>query len=74
MISILKTVTIIGIVISMLLAVIGYILFLSFCKNKKNSNKLVKDTPLLKYAIIILTGVILTGAFGILLQILRFYE
>lgn len=74
MFGLLKNIFIFGSVFSTLLTIIGFLLFLSALRNKKYANKLVQDTPLLKYSEILLFGIILSAVFYISILILKFIE
>lgn|GEM_PF-7037112 len=58
MIGILKTITVIGTIISMLLMIPTCVFILSLNKNEKYANKLVEETPLMKYVIIFIIGLV----------------
>ncbi|MDD3393069.1 MAG: hypothetical protein EOM28_13150 [Clostridia bacterium] len=73
MFRILKSICILGAIFSMVLSVLGFVLFLSALKNKKYANKLVADTPLLKDSKVLLIGIILSTVFEISILILNFF-
>ncbi|GFP75384.1 hypothetical protein [Clostridium fungisolvens] len=70
----LKNISILGGICSIFIAIVGFVLLLSALKSAKYEGKLVKETPLLKYAVVLSTGVILTILFQIIIFILKFFE
>ena len=72
--QLLKNISIWGGLCSIFITIVGFVLLLSVLKSAKYAGKLVKETPLLKYAIVLWTGVILTIVFQIIIFILKFFE
>jgi uncharacterized membrane protein len=70
----LKNISIWGGICSIFITIVGFVLLLSVLKSDKYADKLVEETPLLKYSIVLCTGVILTIVFQVIILILKFYE
>lgn len=72
--GILKIIFVLGVIFSMVFSVLGFVLFGAALKDKKNANKLVEVTPLLKYSKVLLIGIILSTVFEIFILILNFFD
>jgi uncharacterized membrane protein len=72
--KLLKTISMVGGICSVIITVIGFVLLLLVLRSDKYLGKIVEETPLLKYARVLEVGVILTLVFQIIIFILRFFE
>lgn len=72
--NILKGISILGGIISVLMMVVGWVSIKLIFKSDKYKDKLVEETPLIKCADVMYIGVILTSVFTGILIVLRFFE
>lgn len=67
-------ISIIGLVCSAIIFAVSLILLWLDLKKDKYLNKLVEETPILKYTRFLMVGVVLTSIFAIIIQLLKFIE
>lgn len=72
--NILKGISILGGIISVLMMVAGWVSIKLIFKSEKYKDKLVEETPLLKCINVMYTGSILIFVFIGILTVLRFFE
>jgi hypothetical protein len=72
--NMLKNISILGAISSVIIATVGFILLVWVLKGDKYADKLVEETPLLKYSIVMYTGVVLSIVFQFILLVQRLFE
>lgn len=69
--NLLRNISIVGGIISSIIAFVFGVLFMLVLKSDKYKNKTVEETPLLKYSTIILIGMIFVTLFMVILELIK---